>query len=218
MSLNFLTKDKGYIFRITHVENLPWILDNGLHCQSSGVRDDNFVPIGNPGLISKRNSREVEAPTGGTLSDYVPFYFTPRSIMLCNILSGRGKSQGVNKREPDDIVMMATRLPTVDDAKHPFAFTNAHAYSAIAETYTDLGDLCHIDWPLLQQADFRRDPEDPDKTSRYQAEALVHKHLPVDCIQGFYAGTEATAERVGSLLDKAGIQADTGVKQKWFFQ
>ena len=30
-----LTSEKGLIFRITHIANVPWILDHGLHCPDS---------------------------------------------------------------------------------------------------------------------------------------------------------------------------------------
>lgn len=52
-----LTPARALIFRITHRANLPWILANGLHCQSAGVSDPNFVSIGNPELIDRRRSR-----------------------------------------------------------------------------------------------------------------------------------------------------------------
>jgi hypothetical protein len=42
-----LNPDKALIFRITHLDNVPWILDNGLHCRSSEVLDPDFVNIGN---------------------------------------------------------------------------------------------------------------------------------------------------------------------------
>ena len=35
------------IFRVTHIDNVLWVLDNGLHCKESGVQDPNFVGIGN---------------------------------------------------------------------------------------------------------------------------------------------------------------------------
>jgi hypothetical protein len=47
-------------YRITHIENVPWLLDNGLHCESSSVRDPQFRAIGNPDLIDKRRRRQVE--------------------------------------------------------------------------------------------------------------------------------------------------------------
>jgi len=46
-----LTQEKGLIFRITHIDNVPWILRNGLHCASSSVLDPHFRRIGNQELI-----------------------------------------------------------------------------------------------------------------------------------------------------------------------
>ena len=90
-----LTPERARIFRITHVDNIPWILENGLHCKSSPIQDPSFVQIGNADLISKRAGRMVAGPEGGTLNDYVPFYFTPFSPMLFNIKTGWN---GVQKR------------------------------------------------------------------------------------------------------------------------
>lgn len=69
-----LNPEKALIWRIVHRDNIPWILDNGLHCGNSQVQAANWVNIGNPELIDKRAGHPVPA---GTLHDYVPFYFTP---------------------------------------------------------------------------------------------------------------------------------------------
>jgi len=94
MVLN-LTPELGLLFRITHVANLPWLLVNGLHCANGPVQDPNFVAIGNPDLIDKRTKRPVPIAPKGTLADYVPFYFTPKSPMLFNIKTGYN---GIAKR------------------------------------------------------------------------------------------------------------------------
>lgn len=87
MPLN-LTPERGLLFRITHIANLPWLLANGLLCASSTAHDPNFVTIGNPDLIERRRQRRVPIAPNGTLADYVPFYFTPKSPMLLNIKTG----------------------------------------------------------------------------------------------------------------------------------
>jgi hypothetical protein len=69
-----LTPEKALIFRIVHRDNVPWILDNGLHCKNSKVLDPKFVEIGNHDLIGKRDKHPVVPPLSGTLSDYIPFY------------------------------------------------------------------------------------------------------------------------------------------------
>ena len=86
--LRELTPERSLIFRLTHVDNLPWILANGLHCQTFNVRDPNFVEIGNPDLIERRPAKRIPIAPGETLAHYVPFYFTPCSPMLYNIRTG----------------------------------------------------------------------------------------------------------------------------------
>jgi len=52
-----LTPKANRIFRITHIRNVPWILEHGLHCRSSPTSDPNFASIGSPDLIAKRSNR-----------------------------------------------------------------------------------------------------------------------------------------------------------------
>lgn len=163
-----LNPEKALIFRITHRDNIPWILDHGLHCPGSKTLDPNYVNIGNADLIGKRNVHPVPQAPGGTLGDYVAFYFTPFSIMLFNIKTGWG---GIRKRENHEIVMMITSLHTLKKRGLSFLFTDRHAYLATAQFLSDLARLDQIDWPRLQQRDFKADPEDPSKKERYQAEA-----------------------------------------------
>jgi len=79
-----LNSEKALIFRIVHRLNVPWILEHGMCCRNSGLQDPNYRTIGNPELIDKRQRRHVPIPPSGTLSDYVPFYFTPFTPMLYN--------------------------------------------------------------------------------------------------------------------------------------
>src|SRR5262245_3102156 len=95
-----LSADEARIFRITHIDNVPWILDHGIHCTKSKVQDPNFIPIGKQEVIDKRRNHPVEIDPFGTLGDYVPFYFTPWSIMMYYIKTGYG---GVTKRPNKDI-------------------------------------------------------------------------------------------------------------------
>lgn len=43
-----LNPQKALIWRIVHRDNIPWILDNGLHCGNSLVQAENWINIGNP--------------------------------------------------------------------------------------------------------------------------------------------------------------------------
>ncbi len=98
-----LNPQKALIWRIVHRDNIPWVLDNGLHCGNSTAQAPNWVHIGSPELIDKRAAHPVPVGMGGYLNDYVPFYFTPFSPMMKNIHSGWG---GIRRRANDEIVIL----------------------------------------------------------------------------------------------------------------
>ena len=116
-----LNPEKALIWRIVHRDNLPWILDNGLQPTQASA----YVAIGNTDLISRRTHREVPIEPGGTLADYVPFYFTPFSPMMYNIYTGRGE---VPKRSNEEICILVSSLLRVNVMGLRFVFTDRHAY------------------------------------------------------------------------------------------
>jgi len=209
-----LNPEKALIFRITHIENVRWVLENGLHCRNSSEFDPNFRNIGNLELISRRHLRTVPVAPGGTLSDYVPFYFTPFSIMMFNIKTGYG---GVSKVTNEDIVIFVSSLRKVADLGLNFVFTNQHAYPLTAEFFNRLEELHRIDWPLLQARDFKHDPEDPGKKERYQAEALVHKMLPVNGLLGIGCYNQRAEARLQIELSRRSLDTRLVVQPKWYF-
>ena len=72
-----------FIYRMTHIDNVPFIAQNGLWSKLSPVHDPNFIPIGNPDIIDKRTNKFVVViPPGGVLGEYVPFYFSGHSPMF----------------------------------------------------------------------------------------------------------------------------------------
>ncbi|SDE23063.1 protein of unknown function [Massilia sp. PDC64] len=214
MTYTNLNPEKALIWRIVHRDNIPWILKNGLHCANSKVRDPHYVNIGNVDLIDKRRHRIVPISPGGTLTDYIPFYFTPFSVMMMNIHSGRG----VIRRQNEEIVILVSSLYRVKKLGLPFVFTNAHAYPSWTEYYSDLQHLDQIDWPLLQARDFRRDPDDPQKVERYQAEALIYKNLPTQALLGIICYNELQEKRIENQMLALNLNIKIHVRKGWYFQ
>ncbi|WP_040475260.1 type II toxin-antitoxin system toxin DNA ADP-ribosyl transferase DarT [Vreelandella jeotgali] len=209
-----LNPRKALIFRITHRDNLPWLLANGLHCRSAVEQDPGFVTIGNRDLIGRRATREVPTPPGGTLSDYAPFYFTPASPMLLNIVTGRG----VPIQHKEDILVLVCSLPRLQDMGVAFVFTDRHAYLPLARFSNQLEDLpAFIPWSLLQAQDFSRDPEDPEKAERYQAEALVHHYLPASALLGIGTYTDDINAAVTAQVAAHGLHLKVVTRPNWFF-
>lgn len=209
-----LNPGKALIWRIVHRDNLPWILDNGLHCASSEVQAPQYVNIGNVDLIDKRRNRCVPIAPAGFLSDYVPFYFTPFSVMMKNIHSG----WSVQQRNNDEIVILVSSLHRVAELGLPFVFTNAHAYPDWTDYYSDLANLHEVDWSILQRRDFKRDPDDPRKMERYQAEALIHHHLPITGLLGIMCYTDAMKERIQQDVAARGLTLSVHARPGWYFQ
>jgi hypothetical protein len=207
-----LTQERALIFRITHRDNVPWILKHGLHCPSSNTADPNFVSIGNPDLIDRRRNHAVPVRPYGTLSDYVPFYFTPLSVMMFNIKTGWN---GIRQRKNEEIVIIVTSIHVLIKNDVRFLFTDRHAYLQAAQYYSEPTDLCEIDWSILRDHDFKNDPEDPEKKERYQAEALIHAHLPVGALLGIACYDDRTTKSVKERLGSRDMKVIT--KPGWYF-
>ena len=209
-----LNSGKALIFRIIHRDNLPWILDNGLYARNSGRFDPNHRNIGNVELIDKRSRRVVAVGPGGTLSDYVPFYFTPFSIMMFNIMTGHG---GIPRVPNEEILILVSSLHEVSKLNIRFVFTDQHAYTAMSRYFTDLAQLDQIDWPLLASRNFKHDPDDPGKKERYQAEALIWDHLPLEALLGICSYTAEVQQGVQAQIALRGLPLKSIMEKSWYF-
>lgn len=206
-----LTPETARIFRIAHIDNVEAILRDGMKCRNSGSADK-YTQIGNPELINRRLRREVPCGPGGTLGDYVPFYFTPFSPMLYNIHTGYG---GIPQRPNQDIVIFASSLHKLSEEGVQFIFTDCHAYLKYARFTSDMNNLDWIDWEALQSRDFRR--SDPERFERYQAEALVHKEVPVGALLGAATYNDNALELVEALAKEHGVDMKVIKKPGWYF-
>ncbi len=76
--------DRPLIYHITHVDNLEQIIVNGeLVCDAEMIRRGGpAASIGITGIKARRLSLPVRCHPGDVVGDYVPFYFSPCSVML----------------------------------------------------------------------------------------------------------------------------------------
>lgn len=210
-----LNPDKALIFRIVHVDNVPWILDQGaLHCRNWPAQNPNYVNIGNPDLIERRSHRVVPVPLGGTLSDYVPFYFTPFSMMMYNIKTGYG---GIPKRPDAEIVIFVSSIHHLEQLGVKYLFTNQHAYTACAQFYDSIDSLKNLDWELFRSRNFKTSDADPGKQERYQAEALVHRLVPLPGLLGICCRSTAVKTHLDGLIAARGQATVVKVTPSWYF-
>jgi hypothetical protein len=210
MSTDLLNPEKALIFRIVHKDNVGQVLEAGCHCRGALGGHAGYVEIGNQELIQRRTLRIVPCAPGGTLSDYVPFYFTPYTPMLYNIKTG----YGVPQKPLKDIVILVSSLPRLRTRNIPFVFSDRHAYLKTAQFSNDLTDLDRIIWPVLQARDFRRD--DLEKFEKYQAEALIHRHVPVSALLGIVCYDNETRDQTKQLAAAHGATVEIAAQRSWF--
>ena len=133
--------------------------------------------------------------------------------MMYNIHTGYNVRQVPN----DEIVILVSSLHRLTELNIPFVFTDQHAYPLMARFFTCLDDLREVDWELLNRRDFRHDPDDPGKKERYQAEALVWKHMPVEALLGISCYSAAVNEELQAEIAERGLQLRTTVQRGWYF-
>ena len=97
-------------------------------------------------------------------------------------------------------------------------YTDRHAYLAAANVYRDSTRCDQIDWPGLQARNFKRDPDDPERHERYQAEALVHRHLPIDGLQGIICHGPAQESHLRALVRVPGHTPRIVTRPEYYFR
>lgn len=132
--------------------------------------------------------------------------------MLLNIKTGWA---GIKQRTNDEIVIMQTSLHRLSERGTRFVFTDRHAYLEAAEFFSDVRDLGKIDWPSLQARNFKK--SDIDKFERYQAEALIHRHLPIEEIDLIGCHSQSVADRLSEIAGEAGVNVRVTTKPAWYF-
>ena len=201
------------LYRITHYQNLPDLVQRGMFCATHPAALQDAVIIGNPDLISGRGSRAVPVAPGGVLNDYVPFYLGPHSPMLYGIKTGYHAQQ----RPQREIVYVCSELSTVQALALPFTFTDGHAYMQLSRFYNDVAHLNALDWDVIPARHWKRTDDDNDRQRRKQAEFLIHRHVPVAAIISVVVYDQEMADWVAPLLAQAGAKFGVFVLPQWYY-
>lgn len=125
---------------------------------------------------------------------------------------------GIRKRENEEIVILVSSIPRLIEKQVPFVFTDRHANLAAAQFHSDPARLDQIDWSILQNRDFKRDANDMGKVERYQAEALVYKHMPVDALLGIVCYSTDEEASLKRLISDRGLAVATAARSNWYFR
>lgn len=201
--------NKVFICRMTHIENIPHIIKNGITHRDSPNSNPYYISIGDNTLINRRDSF---TKNGIIIRDYIPFYFGAAQPMLYVILNGYN---GVKKISPEDIAYFKVSVQSVIDNNREFIFTDGHIVNNISRIFKkedlgNIGNLVDINAALIPNW---HDNDDIDKKRRKQAEFLVKGDLPFSTIERFATYND----RAKNKLIQFGIKASIKVRPDLYF-
>lgn len=179
----------NHVFRMTHIDNIPHIIQYGITHANSQNSNPYYKTIGDSTLITNRINKTV---LGISLGDCIPFYFGPRSPMLYVIQHGYN---GVKQVKPEDIIYCVINISNITQMN--FIFSDGHAFNSLTEFYPkeriiDLNKL--ISYQDVYATNWVTD--DTDLKRRKEAECLFTHDILYETITGFVVYNEAAKHRM----------------------
>ncbi|MGO3720019.1 MAG: type II toxin-antitoxin system toxin DNA ADP-ribosyl transferase DarT [Mesonia hippocampi] len=205
-----------YIYRMTHIDNIPNIMQNGITHKNSPNSNPNFIPIGDVSLIDTRSSKRVSIDNGEmfdfdmpaiTLGDFIPFYFGIKMPMLYVIQNG---GNFVEKATPaEKIIYLACPINNIIQSGGVYYFSDGHATDNLTSFYdsSKINELPNIiDWDSIK-APFWGGQENLNIKRKKQAELLVSDDLPSQFIAGFCCYNDDAKESLVNIgIDETKIK------------
>lgn len=185
--------NKTYLFRMTHIQNIPHILQCGITHISSPLSNGIYMPIGDTSLISTRSSFILN--NGKRLGDYIPFYLGVLTPMLYVIQKGYNQ---VKVTPAQDIVYCVSSVQQIIDAQLDFVFTDGHAIETLSAQYnpSNVNNIdTLLDFVAIKDWKFK-DPNDLDKKRRKQAEFLVDGDILLQAILGYVVYNDTAKDKL----------------------
>jgi len=199
------------IYHFTHVENLVRLFGAGMllcknemTAQNSQYRSSAFDSV-----QSHRESFQVPVSRGGTIHDYVPFYFNSLSPMLYTINCGN-----VENIRMQDLVFFKTSAQTVEASGIDFAFTDGHGIMDLSDYYDDLTDLDQVPWNVIN-ARYWNDFQDGRRLR--QSEFLVYKSFNWSLVELIGVYNQDMKEHVEQLISNLQQPPVVEIRRNWYF-
>lgn len=196
------------LYHVTHVRNLPSILESG-----SVLSDDSMTDAAEVTLSSEENrdARRRIAVADGPVSAYVPFFLSPDAAVWHSIRSREPNVRIANtalRMAPNDFVVLVTSVASVRElAAGELVIADGDAAAGLTRFATE---------PEQVDRMLARFSLDDDNTQQLAAEALVRGSLPVTSLSMIGVPSIKQRERVKRMLSDAGYKTKVAAYQPWF--
>lgn len=209
--------ENPYIYHITHVNNLPNIIqEGGLWSDAEIAKGRPPTSIGISAIKQRRLKLPVKCYPHDCVGDYVPFYFCPRSIMLYLIYCANHPDLTYHNGQGPIIHLEAELCETVKWAENEgqrWAFSLSNAGTAYTEFRNTLHQLNEVDWEAVKSRDFR----DQQVKEGKQAEFLVYRFYPWYLVRRIGVFTSSIRRQVLQSLTGAPHIPVVKVIPQWYY-
>ena len=201
------------IYRIIHRDNLEAILRDGLLRSPNSGKDTDYISIGETELVKHRSSMQISIPPGGTINDYIAFYFGVRSPMLYCIKKG---FQAV-RRPQTEIIYLESSIEKLQRLNAQFVFTDGHAYAAFTQFFNDVINLGELDWQAINARKWDITLDDPDRKRRKQAECFVFQELSIEAIEKIAVYNQEAYDYITDVLHRTEKEIPVSIQPTWYY-
>lgn len=203
---------KQKIFHITDIENLEGILNAGGMYSDAEMRrmPIQHTEIGYSHIKNRRLTEyRIACCNNRYVGEFVPFYFCPRSPMLCTINKGNaGRPAGCQKT----ILHLVSTVQHGYELNRQWAISDGNAGSAYTTFANDANALARVNWKVVESWDWSGERMHVKAT-----EFLVADFFPSSSLIGIGCQNEETASAVREILAEQEVKMQVKVFPNWYY-
>jgi hypothetical protein len=205
------------IFRLIHIDNLIMCFHHGGFHAPNHIQDDgmSYKTIHNIDIQEVRSQKSIPCGPGGTVHDYVSFYFGPRSPMLLQLHTGQvaGYNEG---QEP--LIYIVSTVEEVIQNKLEFSFSDGHGIATFTKWFDDIQDLDKVDWDAVNAKIWKDTLNDMDRQRRKQAEFLVYQFSPLVVVTEIGVLNHSLKQKVETILNNFNLKTiPVNIHVEWYY-
>lgn len=207
------------IYHILHVDRLPSVIADGfLYSDAIINRRDPAGSVIGMGEIKRRRLEDLTLSShpGLHVSECVPFYFCPRSIMLFLIYKRNHPNLAYTGGQ-GPILHLEFDLQSVanwaDGQTRRWAITKGNAGSRYFEDSGSLEYLNELNWTAIQERRWNESVIKEHKQSEFLVENQVAWHL----VERIGVQNQGTRERVEAFLASSRHRPPVEIESSWYY-
>lgn len=208
--------DPLHIYHIVHIDRLASILDDGhLWCDAEVIkRRSAGTTIGMSTIKARRLSMSLQSHPGLMVGACVPFYFSPRSVMLYLLHMGNHAEITYRGGQAPIVHLQSDFHQTIAWAHAQglrWAFTLSNASARYTEDRCDVAALTEIQWEAVNATRWSGVKEGK------QAEFLIEHCFPWHLVERIGAHSLPTVQRLSGILQSRDHRPPVEIKPSWYY-